>query len=69
MKTVNLNDRVTVRLTVFGLNKLTEQERNCDDEEGRFTCQLWELMNLFGEQMKMGFDRQVFERNELFFGE
>ena len=65
MTTVNLNDKVTVRLTVWGLNKLKEKGREPKDDAGRFSCHLWELFSLFGEHTHIGLEI-CFEGNTLF---
>lgn len=59
MKTINLNEIVRVDLTDDGLRILFNSEyesvRNKDsDEDGLYSFQLWELMNIFGSRMIIG---------------
>lgn len=72
---MNLNDRVSVRLTATGLRVLDENEsemglpqrhRRMSITDGNvWTGQLWELMQEFGRLMRMGFGESPFERNEI----
>lgn len=59
MKTINLNETVRVALTLEGLKILFNSEyhgvRNKEsDEDGLYSFQLWDLMNVFGTRMTVG---------------
>lgn len=66
MTTINMNDRVTVRLTETGLRMLDEYEANLGLPERHrrmsvtdgnlWKGQLWALMQEFGPSISMGFD-------------
>lgn len=72
---MNLNDRVSVRLTATGLRVLDENEyemglpkrhRRMSITDGNvWTGQLWELMQEFGRCLRMGIGEGPFERNEI----
>lgn len=77
MKTLNINSQVRIKLTPFGIAKLTakhEELRSICPSIGEFTppkmdkdgyceMQLWEVMNTFGEDMYIGNMHLPFETN------
>lgn len=83
MLTVNMNDKVLVKLTPFGhevLNAFYEdtwiirKERyeaiksmHHPDDQGNMTFQLWELFQIFGPVLYMGIKDIPFENNAITF--
>lgn len=78
---MNLNDTVWVQLTTFGFVVLCERWANVPGlnmtiadvknhhrmKNGWYEFQLWDLMNLFGPHMKMGFNDMPIKNNRIEF--
>lgn len=68
----NINDKIRVRLTPFGLicrSKIVGHELILKiDSEGYMHTQIWELASYFGVFLYNGAE-QLFEKNEIFIGE
>ncbi len=65
MKAINLNNEVLVNLTDFGKKQLKDAGYGGDyslQPDGTYKFQLWELMKIFGEHLRMGF-HVPFEKN------
>lgn len=77
MKLFNINDYVWIKLTSKGQEFLLNKEKSLTDKfnhdfsglytnkekdtEGYSQWQLWELMNVFGEQLQIGIKGLLFE--------
>ena len=68
---MNINDKVTVRLTRHGFDMLLRidvhgdlYKYNYNAVTNELTIPMWELMNLFGKHIYMG-SKQLFEDNEI----
>lgn len=65
---INLNDRVTVRLTRAGCDFIRSIDgyriEDDTDFDGTLTLQLWQIMKLFGPRMEIG-GIVMFLRNEI----
>jgi len=79
-KSINLNDNVEVILTDFGKDILKKYREKTEieikltftpnsflhcDENGKYTAQLWNLMEVFGSHMYSG--KQIFLQNKIYF--
>ena len=75
---MNINDQATVILTKHGqdilYNYRTNLEKRCKvefksiyqcDQNGKYTTELWVIMNIFGQYMYMG-SEQVFVNNQIY---
>lgn len=64
---VNLNDKVVVRLTDYGVSILKdyalEYVHSCSNV---YSFQLWELCNIFGKYLYLGNNETPFEDNSIF---
>lgn len=77
MKTLNINSKVRIKLTAYGIEKLKEEHeefrKRCPsfgefippktDVNGYCEMQLWRIMQLFGEDMYNGATKHPFEAN------
>ena len=72
---ININDKVSVRLTPHGHEVLHSYCHTSNtpvsllkfivmDSNDEYVFQLWELMGIFGPEMYMG-NKQVFKKNEI----
>lgn len=62
---LNLNTQVTVFIKDKYKKKLPKHIVDFDkNKDGSYTTELWELVNIFGEDLKMGFGIP-FEMNEI----
>jgi len=71
MKKFNINDDVKVKLNEEGLKvwkKANFYNELQKDENGYYTFQFWDFMNIFGEHIYLG-SNCLFENNSLFFNE
>lgn len=65
---VNVNRQVYVKLTAAGVNCLRKNQPAIEEvHEGWHKFQLWELMNIFGPILQMGFNDIPFEDNAILF--
>ncbi len=62
--TINLNQTVRVKLTQEGLEFIENNGDSYNVEDGYVTTQLWHLMLVFGNSMKLH-SRSVFEHNNI----
>lgn len=77
MKTLNINNYVRIKLTKFGFEKLKKNHEDLRkkfptvgeftppkvDEDGFCKMQLWQVMNIFGEDLFSGSINLPFETN------
>lgn len=77
MKTLNINNKVRIKLTPCGIEKLKRKHEELlsfcpsigkftppeTDKDGYCEMQLWEIMSTFGEDMHMGNMNLPFETN------
>lgn len=77
MKTLNINNYVRIKLTKFGIEKLKKNHEDLRkkfptvgeftppkvDKDGFCEMQLWEVMNIFGEDLFNGSINLPFETN------
>lgn len=66
---MNINTLVKVRLTEYGVDVMEKKNPvamafHFDKNTKTLKTELWDLMNIFGEQMYMG-AKQVFENNNI----
>ncbi|MEG5173310.1 hypothetical protein [Microcoleus sp. B3-D7] len=53
-KTLNLNDKIKVKLTQSGQNYLTRKNyKLTTDKEGYVTLSLWEFSGIFGDALQL----------------
>lgn len=74
VRRININDIVVVQLTVNGYDHLMKSDNcihaglanSCYNEDTReFRIELWELFQIFGDQMYMGNTKQMFVDNAI----
>lgn len=64
--TINLNDRVRVRLTAYGKRIARNQfSRSEYCAPGTLCVQLWRLMQVFGPMLRIGMHHVPFANNEI----